>query len=223
MTRAKRLTVLLEILRRQDIGATGPELASAFGVNVQTIYRDIDCLRSQGHPIETSVEGFHFRSPAAPKAAPATEEEFTQEELEAILVGLAWIAGQEESPVAEAAQRATAKIEAMLPPRSAGPESVVCDSDEPLDIVRACIEAERRLHLDYRDAKGRPSARVVWPIELYGYDDSGMIAAWCESRNDFRNFRVDRIQSLHMLDRYPMRRQTLLAKWQLQQDENPFY
>lgn len=219
MTRAKRLSVLLEILRRQDIGATGPELASAFGVNIRTIYSDIDCLRSQGHPIETTDGGFQLPRAAAPQAA----DPLTTEELEAILLGLAWIAGQEESPVAEAAERATAKIEAMLPPRSVAVAPVMCDSDEPLDIVRACIEAECRLHLDYRDAKGRPSARVVWPIELYGYDDSGMIAAWCESRSDFRNFRIDRIQSLHILDRYPMRRQTLLAKWQLQQDENPFY
>jgi len=63
----------------------------------------------------------------------------------------------------------------------------------------------------------------VWPIELYGYEESGMIAAWCESRNDFRNFRIDRVQSLHILERYAVRRQTLLAKWQLLQDEDPFY
>ena len=50
-----------------------------------------------------------------------------------------------------------------------------------------------------------------------------MIAAWCEHRDDFRNFRVDRIQSLALLDRYPVRRQTLLAKLQLQQDDDPFY
>jgi len=216
MTRAERRSLLLEILRRPASAATGPALASAFGVNIQTIYRDIDSLRSQGHSIETTETGFQLREETASKAAL-----FTQEELEAILLGLAWIAGQEESPVAKAAERATAKIEAMLPPRKA--ESVICDSDEPLDIVSVCIKAECRLHLEYRDAKGRPSARIVWPIELYGYDDSGMIAAWCESRNDFRNFRMDRIQSLHILDRYPVRRQTLLARWQLQQDEDPFY
>jgi predicted DNA-binding transcriptional regulator YafY len=122
--------------------------------------------------------------------------------------------------VAEVAERATTKIEAMLPPRPSA--SVTCNSDDPLDIVRTCIEAECRLHLDYRNAKGRPSARIVWPIELYRYHDSGMIAAWCESRSDFRNFRIDRIQSLHALDRYPMRRETLLAKWQLHEDETRF-
>ena len=216
MTRAQRLSYLLNILRRSGTVATGPALASTLGVDVKTIYRDVDSLRSQGHQIETTVAGFQLRQHTVAAAAL-----FTQEELETILLGLAWLTGQEESPVAEIAESATAKIEAMLPARPAEP--VVCHSDDPLDIVRTCIEAECRLHLDYRDAKGRPSARIVWPIELYRYDDSGMIAAWCESRNDFRNFRIDRIQSLHPLDRYPMRRETLLAKWQLHEDENPFY
>ncbi len=216
MTRAQRLSYLLNILQRPDSVATGPALASTFGVTVKTIYTDIDALRSQGYQIETTAAGFRWQQRPIAGAA-----ELTREELEAILMGLAWVAQQEESPVAEVAERATAKIEAMLPPRPAA--SVTCNSDNPLDIVRMCIEAECRLHLDYRDAKGRPSARIVWPIELYRYDDSGMIAAWCESRNDFRNFRIDRIQSLHPLDRYPMRRETLLAKWQLYEDENPFY
>jgi|SRR6185312_7276934 len=216
MTRAQRLSYLLNILQRPGSVATGPALASTLGVSVKTIYGDIDSLRSQGYQIETTVAGFRLRQGPIAGAA-----EFALEELEVILMGLAWVAGDEDSPAAGIAASATAKIEAMLPPRTA--EAVICSSDEPFDIIRACIEAECRLHLDYRDAKGRPSARIVWPIEIYGYEDSGMIAAWCESRNDFRNFRIDRIQALHTLDRYPVRRQTLLARWQLQQDDEPFY
>ncbi|MEO7027926.1 MAG: WYL domain-containing protein [Acidobacteriaceae bacterium] len=216
MTRTERLSLLLEIVRRAG-PVTGPQLASVFGTTDKTVYRDIELLRAEGHRIEATEDGFQLLPDTA-----QTPAIFTVEELEAILAGLSWVGNDDESPLAEAANSATAKIEAMLPPPG-DPADSIPNSDDPLDIIRATINAERKLHLEYRDAKGRPSARIVWPIQLDRYDDTGMVAAWCERRNDFRNFRVDRIESLHMLDRYPVRRKTLLARWQLQQDEGDFY
>jgi len=218
MTRPERLSQILQILRQPGPAITEPQLASLFGTTVKTICRDIELLRSQGF-IPKNTDDSQLQPVTAPAAS------FTQDELEAIVLGLSWVSSQDDSPLSVAANAATAKIEAMLPPPPGKPPaaSIGSDSHDPLDIIRAAILSEHRLHLEYCDAKGRASSRIVWPIELDAYDDTGMIAAWCEHRDDFRNFRVDRIQSLALLDRYPVRRQTLLAKLQLQQDDDPFY
>jgi predicted DNA-binding transcriptional regulator YafY len=136
---------------------------------------------------------------------------------------LSWVAEDEEAPLAEAASEAIRKVEAMLPPHGGDTQSLPSDDAPPPDIIRAAIAGELKLHLDYRDAKGRATARIVWPLELEEYDDTGMIAAWCEHRGDFRNFRLDRIRELHLLERYPVRRKTLLARLQLQQSANDWY
>ena len=96
-----------------------------------------------------------------------------------MLLGLAWLAGQEESPVAEVAERATAKIEAMLPPRPCA--SVSCDS-RTIQSISSAPASMRSAGFIWTTAMPRRAslrAQIVWPIELYRYDDSGMIAAWC--------------------------------------------
>lgn len=66
------------------------------------------------------------------------------------------------------------------------------------------VGARRVLRLDYRDAEGKASAREVWPLALYFWGGTWTLGAWCETRADFRNFRVDRIAALDTLERrYP--------------------
>jgi predicted DNA-binding transcriptional regulator YafY len=73
-----------------------------------------------------------------------------------------------------------------------------------LEAVRDAIGERRVLRLDYRDASGKPSAREIWPLALYFWGGTWTVGAWCESREDFRNFRVDRIAELEALQRrYP--------------------
>src|SRR3989442_1192757 len=73
-----------------------------------------------------------------------------------------------------------------------------------LESVRDAIGARRVLRLDYRDASGKASAREVWPFALYFWGGTWTLGAWCETREDWRNFRVDRIAALEALERrYP--------------------
>ena len=70
------------------------------------------------------------------------------------------------------------------------------------------------MELQYRDEDGRDSTRTVWPFAVGYFDQVRMLAAWCELRADFRHFRTDRIVGLRTLEeRYPRRRQALLAEW----------
>jgi len=155
----------------------------------------------------------------------ATPNTFTADEFDSILLGLCWAMEDEEPSVAEAAETACAKISGLLPEPTA--ELIACPSPDPDDpagsfwipFLESASAAERSLSLVYRDKTGNGSSRVVWPLMVDTWRDPAALVAWCETRRDFRVFRVDRIQSLTPGDRYPERRQVLIAKWQMQQDE----
>jgi len=80
--------------------------------------------------------------------------------------------------------------------------------------LRDAMRAERKVALDYVDAKGASTRRIVRPIALGFLGETRMVAAWCETRAAFRHFRVDRITGLEIaVNRYPVRRCKLLAEW----------
>jgi predicted DNA-binding transcriptional regulator YafY len=70
-----------------------------------------------------------------------------------------------------------------------------------LDIhaLRQALIHEMKLRIAYIDAKGRATKRIVWPLDVQDYGPSGAMFAWCEKREDFRNFRFDRITELAII------------------------
>jgi predicted DNA-binding transcriptional regulator YafY len=81
------------------------------------------------------------------------------------------------------------------------------------------MRAEERLRLHYTDKKGAATERVVWPVALGFFEAAEVLAAWCETRRDFRHFRLDRIAAVEPSgQRYPKRRRILLAEWRAQED-----
>lgn len=67
-----------------------------------------------------------------------------------------------------------------------------------LDIhaLREALIHEWKLGIAYTDAKGRATMRTVWPLDIQDYGPNGAMLCWCEKRQDFRNFRFDRITEL---------------------------
>ncbi|MBF9061482.1 WYL domain-containing protein, partial [Rhodobacterales bacterium HKCCSP123] len=65
-----------------------------------------------------------------------------------------------------------------------------------LDALQSAIDGRLRLHLDYRDEAGRPSARRVRPLGQLFWGKVWTLIAWCELREDFRMFRADRIEAM---------------------------
>ena len=155
----------------------------------------------------------------------ATPNLFTTDELDSILLGLCWAMEDEEPSVAEAAVTACEKIAGLLP--EPADEVIECPAPNIDDtsgsywipFLESVAAAERKVSLVYRDKIGNGSSRVVWPLMVDTWRKPEALVAWCETREDFRVFRVDRIQSLAPGGRYPERRQVLIAKWQMQQDE----
>ena len=69
-----------------------------------------------------------------------------------------------------------------------------------LEPLRLAAEARRKVRLNYRDLKDSESLRTVRPLGCFYWGAVWTLAAWCEARTEFRNFRVDRILTLQVLD-----------------------
>ncbi|TWA71384.1 WYL domain-containing protein [Azospirillum brasilense] len=149
---------------------------------------------------------------------------FAEEEIEALALGIRWVADRADGALGAAAQNALAKIVAVLPPdlrdrmdASAllvGPGEPIVGDGVDLAVVRRAIRSERKLSIAYRDRDGAPTERTVWPFALGFFDRLRVMVAWCELRGAIRHFRADRILSVTALEaRYPRRRQALLKEW----------
>jgi predicted DNA-binding transcriptional regulator YafY len=148
---------------------------------------------------------------------------FSEDEIEALVLGSRWVARAAEPRLAAAGADAMAKIAAVLPddmrqevdsatllvgPRRRGEDKA------DLSAIRKAIRSERILEINYSDERGAVSIRRVWPFALGYFEHVRVMVAWCELRNDFRHFRTDRIIDMAQQEvRYPRRRAVLLKEW----------
>ena len=229
MSRALRLSQLLQLLRRHRRPVAGQALADALGISLRTLYRDIETLRAQGADLRGEA-GVGYQLVPGDVLPPMT---LPPAEIDALVLGLRWVAARTEPVLADAARDALARIAHVLPAarREAlrdsglrvGPSKAAAKVPPArLQAVREAVGAQMRLQFAYEDAQGRRTERVVWPFALGYFDEVQMLAAWCESREDFRHFRLDRIRRVRTLEaRYLVPRGTLLRRWQKAQGIAP--
>lgn len=220
MSRAQRLLELLQILRRHKFPVSGGWLAAELGISLRTVYRDIATLQAQGAQIDGEPGVGYLLRPGF--VLPPLM--FSVEELEAIVLGSRWVANQSDERLTSAANNALAKIAAVLPPplreeldtsgMLVGPVARRKAEGQRLAEIRQAIRGEQKLQVIYLDSKGKRTTRVIWPFALAFFEQARIVSAWCEKRNDYRHFRVDRIVRLSPCNQmYEVRRRTLLHAW----------
>ena len=220
MARSERLLELIQALRRHRRPVSGQALADELGVSLRTIYRDVQTLTGQGARIDGEA-GLGFILRPGFVLPPLM---FSDEELEALVLGLRWVSQRTDASFEHAAMNALAKIAAVLPDDLrnnvegiglvAFPSRDAGQQRFDLAPIRVAIRSEQMVVLDYADVTGQHTRRTVWPIALAFFERSRVLAAWCELRRDFRHFRIDRIIALHETGkRYPQRRRTLMKQW----------
>lgn len=224
MSRASRLLDLLQAFRRYKRPVSGAVLAEELGVSLRTIYRDIESLKAQGAAIDGEA-GVGFVLKPGFMLPPLM---FSEDEIEALVLGSQWVAQRADQPLGAAARNALAKIGAVLPPDLraglddsallVGPGAPLSAGESELPRIRDAIRRQRKLTIAYADVNGANSERVIWPIALAFFDRTRVIVAWCELRNDFRHFRADRVVRLTIeSEAYPQRRPALMKQWRIQQ------
>lgn len=199
MRRAERLFRLVNELRARGV-CRAEDLAAHFEISVRTVYRDIAHLQGSGLPIEGEAGVGYLLRPGF-DLPPMT---FTFEQLDALALGLSFVEAAGDTALAHAAGEARAKLQASLPQ----PDKPALDQ-APLfasrrdgraapitKMVRRAIREARVLRLAYKDGDGSLSHRRVRPLAIWAFSDGWLFAGWCELRNDFRAFRIDRISEI---------------------------
>lgn len=207
MRRAERLFQIAQYLRGRRL-TTAHQLSEWLAVSERTIYRDIRDLSTSGMPIEGEA-GVGYRVRAGFDLQPLM---FSTDEIEAMVAGMRMVQAWGGPQLAASSVAALAKITLALPrekrdfveatPLFAPDFHIDPSHGKRLECIRQAIGKQHKLQLDYIDAKQQATQRVIWPLALYYWGSGWSIAAWCETRRDFRSFRLDRVQLLAPGERY---------------------
>ena len=201
MRRADRLFQIVQYLRGGRL-VTAAMLAERLEVSERTVYRDIADLQSTGVPIDGAAGvGYVLRS-----GYDLPPLMFTQDEIVALVAGIRMVRSWGGIGMARAAAEALMKIELVLPPaarRRAGETSIFAPPMElsdavrgRIDLIHKAIDAHHILAFGYEDRDGAVTVRRVHPLGLWFWGKVWTLVAWCEMRDDFRAFRIDRIGAI---------------------------
>ena len=210
MRRADRLFQIVQCLHHDRV-VTARDLSQTLEVSERTIYRDIQDLSLSGVPISGEA-GLGYRLMKGFHLPPIM---FNEEELAALLLGARMVQAWSDKGLSKAAKQAMQKIESVIPdklkPELDRQDIIVPDfpSDErvpeQLAIIRNAIKRSRKLYFAYQRHDGKASTRIVHPLGLFYWGKVWTLVAWCELRDEFRHFRLDRMDDVVLQEEhYPI-------------------
>lgn len=199
MRRSERLAEIVEIVRDGRLHLAR-DIANALEVSVRTIYRDIDTLVASGVPIdgERGV-GYMLREPVF--LPPMT---LTLTELEALSLGMAIVQQAADAELQAAAKAVMDKVGEHASNRRQAPKSWgfgvyaferAQEGFRHMPLIRRAIREGLKLRIAYRSLDDQDSTRVIRPLQVEYWGRIWTCSAWCELRNSFRAFRIDRMQT----------------------------
>lgn len=208
MRRADRLFQLVQLLRGRRL-STAAYLASRLEVSERTVYRDVADLILQGVPIEGEA-GVGYRFGAGFDLPPMM---FSAEEAKAMVASVRLAQPWLDATLALAAEGALGKMLSALPSASRAAAESLALYTAPVEfnglsttdganlrLLREAVSAQRMVAMVYVDAKESNTQRLVRPLGCFYWGRVWTLVAWCESRHDFRSFRVDRIKRLEVTE-----------------------
>ena len=229
MRRADRLFQIVQHLRGGRL-VTARMLGTRLEVSERTIYRDIADLQSTGVPIDGEAGvGYILR-----EGFDLPPLMFTRDEIQALVAGARMVRAWGGAAMALAAEEALVKIGAVLPDKDRArlngtqifaPALMGLGASERIhiDAINAAVDAHQVLSIDYRDAAQAESRRDVRPLGLWFWGKVWTLVGWCELRQDFRMFRIDRMVALEEAGRSfrPERGRTLADFFRMMEMRGP--
>lgn len=199
MRPADRLFRLVQLIRGRRL-STAAFLAERLEVSLRTVYRDIAQLQHQGVPIEGEA-GVGYRLGSGFDLPPLM---FTQDEACAMVAAVRMAQVWLDPKLALSAEASLSKIMSILPmtARAAAESSplyvptIKLDkaTQQNLQALRGAAQKRLKVTLKYNDLSDKTSNRVVRPLGCFFWGKVWTLGAWCETRQDFRSFRLDRIE-----------------------------
>ena len=206
MRRADRLFQIVQLLRSRRRATTAGHIAERLGISERTVYRDVRDLVLAGTPIDGEA-GVGYRIRPGYDLPPLM---FDREEIQALVLGARMVRQFGDPALARASDAILSKVAAVVPkdlepllsetllfvPTSIGGAR----SADALLVTREALSARRKMRVKYANATGESTERVVRPLGVFFWGRTWTLAAWCELRNDFRNFRLDRVTEPLLLE-----------------------
>ncbi|VAX37889.1 Transcriptional regulator, DeoR family [hydrothermal vent metagenome] len=205
MRRADRLFKIVNFLRSRRRAVTAYRIAEEFEVCERTIYRDISDLMNSSVPIygEAGVGYIIDEQYSVPPLI------FDVEEIEALVLGASIVSSWTDKEFSKIANRALDKIKNVLPEPlkeefeatalTSYPSQTKIPWTVSFSAIRKAIRKKLKLKIKYQREDGQKSQRIIRPLALVFFSPVWLLLGWCEQRNDFRNFRLDRISQLKNL------------------------
>jgi len=191
---------------RTDRSITARQIAERLEVSERTVYRDIQDLSISGIPV-ISEPGTGYKLMPGFHLPPLM---FDKDEITALLLGTRMIKAWADRSLGRAAQRVIDKVQTVLPEylqtEMDQEEILVPDFQANSEVksrmnyLRTAIRKQNKVALDYERADGQHSSRTIHPLGLFYWGRVWTLVGWCELRDDFRHFRLDRIQRLDVMD-----------------------
>jgi predicted DNA-binding transcriptional regulator YafY len=206
--RADRLFRIAELLRGRRL-TTAQQLADWLEVSPRTVYRDVRDLQLSGVPIEGEA-GIGYRLARTASLPPLT---FSADELTALAVGARMAESWGGAALASGARGALAKIAAAMPAeKRAVMERLAVFApayhmdhtlSDKLDALHRAVDTRLVVRFTYCDRIGAHTERRIWPLGLVYWGAQWTVGAWCELREDFRNFNIARMEGVQVLEPFP--------------------
>lgn len=206
MSKSERLFELLTLLRSKRYAVTAAQLAELMEVSERTIYRDIQSLINSGVPIHGEA-GVGYMLQAGSHLPPLM---FTEKEMVALELGMRMVRAWSDDELALASRTASAKILSVLPDKLKQqlesfpifvPEiHTASEAATRGKMLRHATDAKLKIAIEYADQQGAKTSRCLQPLGQIFWGKVWTLVAWCELRNDYRHFRIDRIEKLTILD-----------------------
>ncbi|MCE0558474.1 YafY family protein [Motilimonas sp. E26] len=208
MSKSERLFALLTLLRSKRYAVTAAQLAEVMMVSERTIYRDIQSLILSGVPIAGEA-GVGYVLQAGSHLPPLM---FNEQEMVALELGMRMVRAWSDPELASASNTASQKILSVLPdhlkrqlesfPILVPDYHIQSKTAEHSQLLRHATDAMQKICIDYVAENGAVTSRVLQPLGQIFWGKVWTMIAWCELRNAYRHFRIDRIQHLSILPEY---------------------
>jgi predicted DNA-binding transcriptional regulator YafY len=205
-----RVLTVLELLQSRPT-ISGPELAARLEMDVRTVRRYIMHLQDVGIPVEANIGRYGgYRLRPGFKLPPLM---FTEEEATAVILGLLGTSWLEIGQSSIAVEGALAKVSRVLPLHARerlntmsshlfffSPHQETRPDVSLLMSLSEAIGQRQRIAMEYRSHYDQVTHRNVEPYGMVGWNGHWYLVGYCCLRQDYRTFRLDRIQQVEVLE-----------------------
>jgi predicted DNA-binding transcriptional regulator YafY len=206
MNKINRITAILTQLQSKRV-VTAKSISERFGISLRTVYRDIKTLQEAGVPIG-SENGIGYFIVDGYRLPPVM---FTEEEANALITADKLVQQKNESSLSKNYTSALIKIKSVL--RNTQKEKIelldqrigadtkykIAPKSDLLAKIQIGITDFLQLSITYKSIyKNEITKRNVKPLALYFTENDWILIAFCQLRNDIREFRVDKIETLQV-------------------------